>query len=187
MLGPDFPEVLREAAHGDEAAFARLWRDSQPSLLRYLRVLISEGEEDVASEVWLDIARRLSKFRGGEPEFRAWLFTTARRRVIDLHRYTARRPATVTSDLKDLDRPAPGDAATAALERMSTEAALELIATLPSEQAEIIALRVIVGLDVERVARIVGKRPGTVRVASHRALRALAAALSAAADQEATL
>jgi len=185
VLGADFSEVLREAVRGDGTAFARLWRDSQPPLLRYLRVLIAESAEDVASEVWLEVARGLPRFRGGEPEFRSWLFTMARRRVIDLHRYAARRPATVTSDLKDLDQPAPGDAATVALEHMSTTAALELIATLPREQAEIIALRVIVGLDVAQVAEIVGKRPGTVRVASHRALRTLAAKLSAASDQEA--
>jgi RNA polymerase sigma-70 factor (ECF subfamily) len=179
VLGPDFSEVLRAAVRGDEAAFARLWRDGHPPLLRYLHVLTSEGAEDVASEVWLEIARGLGRFRGGEPEFRGWLFTMARRRVIDMRRYTARRPALVTSDPRDLDRPTPGDAATAALEYISTEAALALIATLPPEQAEIVALRVIAGLDVAQVAQIVGKRPGAVRVASHRALRALAAALSA--------
>lgn len=178
--------MLHAAARGDEAAFARLWRDNQPPLVRFLRVLISEHAEDVASEVWLEVVRGLARFRGGEQEFRAWLFTTARRRVIDAHRYSARRPATVTSDIRDLDQPSPGDAATAALERISTQAALELIATLPREQAEIVALRVIAGLDVARVAQIVGKQPGAVRVASHRALRALAATLAAAADRETT-
>jgi len=182
MLGPDLPEVLRDAAHGDETAFARLWRDCQPPLLRYLRVLAGESAEDVASEVWLEITRGLPRFRGGEPEFRSWLFTTARRRVIDLHRYTGRRPAIVTSDLRDLDRSAPGDAATAAFERMSTDAALGLIATLPREQAEIIVLRVIACLDVAQVAELVGKKPGAVRVAAHRGLRALAARLSATTD-----
>ncbi len=186
MLGVEFPEVLQAAARGNETAFARLWRDNQPQLLRFLRVLTSDGAEDVASEVWLEIARGLARFRGGEQEFRSWLFTMARRRVIDLHRYAARRPATVTSDLKDLDQPTSGDAATAALEQISTEAALGLIATLPHEQAEIVALRVIAGLDAAQVAEIVGKRPGTVRVASHRALRTLAATLAAAADQETT-
>jgi RNA polymerase sigma-70 factor (ECF subfamily) len=180
------PEVLRDAAHGDETAFARLWRDSQPPLLRYLRVLAGESAEDVASEVWLEITRGLPRFRGGEPEFRSWLFTTARRRVIDLHRYSGRRPAIVTSDLRDLDRSAPGDAATAAFERMSTDAALDLIATLPREQAEIIVLRVIACLDVGQVAELVGKKPGAVRVAAHRGLRTLAARLSATTDEAVT-
>ncbi len=182
VLGSEFPEVMRAAARGDETAFARLWRDCQPSLLRYLRVVIGESAEDVASEVWLEISRRLARFRGGEGQFRAWLFTTARRRVIDLHRYADRHPVLVTGDLRDLDRPAPDDAAAAALERMSTDTALALIAALPGEQAEIIVLRVIAGLDAVQVAQIIGKRPGAVRVSAHRGLRALAARLSAASD-----
>jgi RNA polymerase sigma-70 factor (ECF subfamily) len=41
-------------------------------------------------------------------------------------------------------------------------------------------LRVIAGLDTDTVARIVGKKPGTVRVAAHRALRRLAAMIDRA-------
>jgi RNA polymerase sigma-70 factor (ECF subfamily) len=183
VLGPEFPEVIRAAARGDEAAFAQLWRDSQPPLLRYLRVVTGEAAEDVASEVWLEVSRRLAQFRGGEGEFRAWLFTTARRRVIDLRRYTARHPVLLTENLGELERRAPDDTAGAALERMSTDAALDLIASLPREQAEIIVLRAVVGLDVAQVARIIGKRPGAVRVAAHRGLRALAARLTIASDE----
>jgi RNA polymerase sigma-70 factor (ECF subfamily) len=186
VLGPEFPEVMRAAAGGDQTAFARLWRDNQPSLLRYLRVVTGEAAEDVASEVWLEVARRLTRFRGGEGEFRAWLFTTARRRVIDLRRYAARHPMLLTEDPNELDRPAPDDTAGAALERMSTDAALNLIASLPREQAEIIVLRAVAGLDVAQVARIVGKRPGAVRVAAHRGLRALAARLTEASDEGVT-
>jgi RNA polymerase sigma-70 factor (ECF subfamily) len=186
VLGPEFPEVIRAAARGDETAFVRLWRDNQPPLLRYLRVVTGEAADDVASEVWLEVSRRLARFRGGESEFRAWLFTTARRRVIDLRRYTARHPMLLTEDPSELDRGAPDDTAEAALERMSTDAALNLIASLPREQAEIIVLRAIAGLDVARVARIVGKRPEAVRVAAHRGLRALAARLSTASDEGVT-
>ena len=45
---------------------------------------------------------------------------------------------------------------------------------LPHDLAEIIMLRVVVGLDACDVARIVGKSPGAVRVAAHRGLRRLA-------------
>jgi RNA polymerase sigma-70 factor, ECF subfamily len=66
------------------------------------------------------------------------------------------------------------DAADQALEAVSTQAAMALIASLPHDQAEIIMLRVVVGLDASDVARIVGKTPGAVRVAAHRGLRQLA-------------
>jgi RNA polymerase sigma-70 factor (ECF subfamily) len=52
---------------------------------------------------------------------------------------------------------------------------MAFISALPKDQAEIIVLRVVVGLDTKTVARMVGKRPGAVRVAGHRGLRRLAA------------
>jgi RNA polymerase sigma-70 factor, ECF subfamily len=177
VLDGDFPEALRLAAAGDAAAFARLWRDSQPPLLRYLWVSAGDAAEDLAADVWLEVARRIESFRGGEQEFRGWLFTMARRKMIDRHRYEARRPVSPTADGDMLDRPAADDTMAAALEEMSTETALGLIATLPREQAEIIVLRVVVGLDASAVARVVGKSPGAVRVAAHRGLRTLRARL----------
>jgi RNA polymerase sigma-70 factor, ECF subfamily len=177
VLEREFPGVLRAAAAGDETAFARLWRDAHPPLLRYLRVLARDAAEDVAGEVWLEVARGIARFKGGEPEFRGWLFTLARRRVTDLRRHEARHPVRLTDDTRELERPGADDTAMAALDNLSTEAAVALIASLPRDQAEVIVLRVIAGLDVSQVARIVGKRPGTVRVAAHRGLRTLAARL----------
>jgi RNA polymerase sigma-70 factor (ECF subfamily) len=178
VIGPEFPEVLHHAATGDGAAFGRLWRDTHPPLLRYLRLLAGDAAEDLASDVWLEVARRIARFRGGETEFRGWLFTTARRRVIDRHRYQARHPELPTTDAKHLDRPAPDDTAAKALEGISTEAALAFIATLPRDQAEIIVLRVVAGLDAAQVGRIVAKSPGAVRVATHRGLRTLTSRLA---------
>ena len=173
VLDGDFPEVLRLAACGDAAAFARLWRETHPPLLRYLWVSVGDAAEDVAADVWLDVARRIRSFHGGEQEFRGWLFTMARRKMIDRHRYEARRPVSPTADGELFDRPAADDTVAAALEYISTETALSLIATLPRDQAEIVVLRVVVGLDASAVAQIVGKSPGAVRVAAHRGLRTL--------------
>jgi RNA polymerase sigma-70 factor (ECF subfamily) len=46
-----------------------------------------------------------------------------------------------------------------------------------------VVLRVVGGLDVAAVAAITGKRPGAVRVAHHRALKRLAAALGEDPDE----
>jgi len=173
VLDGDFPDVLRLAACGEAAAFARLWRDTHPPLLRYLWVSVGDEAEDVAADVWLDVARRIGSFHGGEQEFRGWLFTMARRKMIDRHRYEARRPVSPTANGELFDRPAPDDTVAAALEYISTETALALIATLPRDQAEIVVLRVVVGLDASAVAQIVGKSAGAVRVAAHRGLRTL--------------
>ncbi|HEX8928620.1 MAG TPA: sigma-70 family RNA polymerase sigma factor [Actinomycetota bacterium] len=174
MIGPGFDEVIAAARGGDERAFAVLWRDLQPALLRYLRVVAHAASEDLASETWLEVARGLRRFRGDETGFRAWVFTVARHRMIDWRRREARHPVTPLPPEELLDRAEPDDAAAPVLEAISTRAALTLIAELPPDQAEVITLRVVAGLEVAQVASIVGKRAGAVRVLSHRGLRRLA-------------
>jgi RNA polymerase sigma-70 factor (ECF subfamily) len=180
MLGSSFPALLAAAQGGDEQAFALLWRDLQPVLLRYLRVAVREAAEDLAADTWVSVIRGLERFRGDERAFRAWVFTVARHRAIDWRRQAARRPTSpVPADLL-AERPAPDDPVAAVLETRSTRAALALVAELPPDQAEVVALRVLGGLEVAEVARILGKRPGAVRVLAHRGLRRLAKRMEAA-------
>jgi RNA polymerase sigma-70 factor (ECF subfamily) len=173
VIGAAFRDILASAQAGNEAAFTQLFRDVQPSLLRYLR-LIAPDAEDVAGDTWLQVVGGLRRFRGEEHEFRAWLFTIARHRAVDSGRSRARRPV-VPLELTEAEQHFTSpDAADQALEAVSTRAVLALIASLPDDQAEIIMLRVVAGLEAREVARIVGKTPGAVRVAAHRGLRKLA-------------
>ena len=174
MIGPEFPAVLAAAAAGDEHAFGRLWHDLQPRLLRYFAVVSPVAAEDLASETWLGVVRGIDRFQGGEPAFRAWVFTIARHEVLDWRRRAARRAIEDLPADGLLDLPAADDPAADALEGLATRTALAQVATLPPDQAEAIVLRVVAGLDVPRVAEIMGKRPGTVRVLTHRGLRRLA-------------
>lgn len=174
MIGAGFGGYLADARAGDEYAFAVLWRDLNPALLRYLRVVAPATAEDTAADVWLEVCRGLGRFRGDEAGFRSWVFTVARMRAIDAARQAARRPVRPLPPDQLPDRPAADDPAGAALEAQATREALALIAALPPDQAEVVALRVIAGLDATQVGEIVGKRPGTVRVLAHRGLRRLA-------------
>jgi RNA polymerase sigma-70 factor (ECF subfamily) len=138
-------------------------------------VRYGDGCEDIAAETWLQIVRDLPSFIGTADGFRGWLFTIARNRAIDAARARAARPSLPVSDVSVVDSSSSAPSAESqALERISTDAAIALVASLPAEQAEMVALRVIAGLDVAEVAGIVGKSPGAVRVSVHRGLRALA-------------
>ncbi|HET9188474.1 MAG TPA: RNA polymerase sigma factor [Acidothermaceae bacterium] len=184
MADIPFEQTLAAARSGDEQAFGTLWRALHPPLLRYLRVLAPKIADDVASEVWLQVIRGLRGFSGDEAGFKSWLFTIARNKVTDSARQAARRPLEISDD--DISPAvAPDDTAAQALERFDTEAALALIATLPPDQAEIIMLRVVAGLEVADVARVVRKSPGAVRVTSHRALRKLRELLAQSGDSAA--
>jgi RNA polymerase sigma-70 factor (ECF subfamily) len=178
VIGDGFAEVLAAAKEGSETAFSRLWRDGNPALLRYLRVVAPDAAEDIAAETWVQVVRGLAGFRGDEQAWRAWLFTTARRRAIDEGRRRARRPATSLDEMPPARLPVSQDAAEVAIERLDTRSAVALVAALPALQAEVILLRVVAGLDTETVARMVGRSPGAVRVAAHRGLRRLAQILA---------
>jgi RNA polymerase sigma-70 factor, ECF subfamily len=166
--------VLRAAQAGDEDAFAGLWRNLHPQVLRYLQVVAGDAADDVESETWVSVARDIDRFEGDERGFRAWVFMIARHRVVDWRRREARRPIdhVPLDDVEDMA--APDDPANDVVQSLSTAAALKLIATLPPSQAEVVALRAIADLDVAQVAAIVGKRPGAVRVLAHRGLQRLA-------------
>ncbi|HKA69314.1 MAG TPA: RNA polymerase sigma factor [Actinomycetes bacterium] len=165
--------ALRRAQAGDERGFVELWRTLQPRLLRYLRIAIGEPAEDVAAETWFQVVRDLPRFRGDGPKFRAWLFVVARNRAVDQARQVGRRLEVSTDNADLLDSPADSDTALEAMTWLDTERALTMIARLPRDQAEAVALRVIAGLTPRQAGAVLGKRPGTVRIAVMRGLRRL--------------
>jgi RNA polymerase sigma-70 factor (ECF subfamily) len=173
-------ECLAEAQSGDERAFTQLYLDVQPRLRRYASILVgSQDADDVTAEAWLQIARDLRGFTGDIQAFRAWSARVVRNRALDLARARSRRPS-VPIGLDDLlDRAERHDAWDLVAERMSTEQAIALIATLPRDQAEAVLLRAVVGLEPAAAAEVLGKRPGAVRVAAHRGLKSLARRLAA--------
>lgn len=176
-MSPDLDGALRRARAGEAAAFAEIYRELQPPLLRYLRVAAGEDCEDLAAQVWLEVVERLPRFRGDATGFRGWLFTLARHRALDAHRRRARWPRRVDAEVL-AELPGASEVAAQAEEAAATRHALALIASLPPDQAQAVALRVIAGLEVEAVAAVLGKRPGTVRVLCHRGLRRLAERLA---------
>jgi RNA polymerase sigma-70 factor (ECF subfamily) len=174
VLGDAFPQTLARAATGDAQAFAVVWRETQPMLLRYLRLVAGADAEDIAQQTWLGVIEGLAGFTGTEPGFRRWVVTIARNIRVDRVRHAVRHPEDLVAD-PALTSPEPTvtDVVDVVAERQSTEWALQLIATLPPAQREMVALRVIAGLDVADVAALVGRSPGAVRVAVHRGLSRL--------------
>ncbi len=177
MLEPtpdELTDCVLAAQKGDEDAFRVLYRAVQPRLLRYLQGMVGSDAEDLAAEAWFQIARDLGAFEGDGAGFRAWAVTIARYRAMDHYRRQQRRPPAVMP-IEDLpDRPGPADTAGAALDAIASREAMELVAGLPRDQAEAVLLRVVVGLDAESAAKVLGKLSGAVRTAAYRGLKRLA-------------
>jgi RNA polymerase sigma-70 factor (ECF subfamily) len=168
-----FQATLNAAARGDEDAFGALWRNLQPTLLNYLKVIAPDSAEDLSAETWLEVIRKLDRFQGDEPAFRSWVLTIARQQVVDWRRRSARR-RTEPLSTGTPERAAPDWLSASVADTISGREALSLVTSLPPAQAEVVILRVIAGLNVAEVAAITGKTPSAVRMLSHRALRRLA-------------
>lgn len=180
VLGEQFDAVVEAARAGSQEAIARLYRTLHPALLRYLTARAGQAGEDIAGQVWLEVARRLAAFRGDEAAFRRWVFSLGHRRLTDHLRAGGRRREdavpddrlVLVADHRDL-------AADVVAELSGRRAAARVAELLPPELAEVVLLRVVAGLTADEVAAIVGRPAGTVRVQQHRALRRLAEKLSA--------
>ena len=167
--------AIEGAQRGDSESFRILYRETQPRLLRYLAYLVDSEAEDIASETWLQASRDLQKFHGNYDNFRGWITTIARNRAMDHLRRNSRQPSAVPVPVEELAFLAGGlDTEDHALESITTDRALSLIASLPRDQAEAVLLRAVVGLDAKSAAKVAGKRAGAIRTAAYRGLKTLA-------------
>ena len=143
-----FTDLLDRARSGDEVAFAHVYREVHPRLLRYLKVQAPDRAEDVASETWLQVTRSLARFDGGPAQFRAWVFTIARSKLVDAVRRERKVQLRLVYDTAELEWYATGSAQdfddpvlATAEEEESTRWAVALIRTLPPDQADVVLLQ----------------------------------------------
>jgi RNA polymerase sigma factor (sigma-70 family) len=175
--GEVFESVLAAAQSGAGWAFDALYDDYNPPLIRYFAARAPRAAEDLAADTWEGAARGLRSFDGDEKRFRSWLFTIAHRRLVDHWRDQSEDrsdPASIRDAAAAVEGPEEAVIAAAGAQ----EAARKIASVLSPDQAEVILLRVVGGLDVEQVAEILGKRAGTIRVLQHRALRKLVEEIS---------
>ncbi len=178
-LGLEFPSVLVAARTGAEWAWTMLYRDLAPSILRYLRCYSTDNAEDLLGEVFLQVVRDLPGFSGSEGQFRAWVFTIARRRLVDEWRRRGRRREDLCPDDPRL-RASPRLASTGpdeivhdVLRRLSEQRVRSVLARLTSAQRDVLFLRIIAGLSIAETAQVLGNTPGGVKALQVRGLEAI--------------
>ena len=178
-IGDRFAGIMEAARKGDQQAITALYLDANPVLLRYLRAREPQEAEDLCSEVWIQLARQLPRFEGNERQWWGFLFLVARRSLNDYWKRQRRRRTDPVAPESLADRPDLADVEASALQSAATDQAVAFVtSSLTPEQADVILLRVVAGLDAEEVGLAIGKRAASVRVIQHRALRRLANCLS---------
>ena len=177
-FGENFGAVLPACRLGAEWAWREVYEDLAPDVLRYFRARGAHEPEDLLGETFLQIVRSLRSFEGGERDFRAWVFTIARTRLIDQERRRARRP-THPVPPEDLVRlGAVGDAEQDALRSLAEQRVRLVLETLTPDQRDVLLLRILADLTVEQVARVLGKRPGAVKALQARGVEAFRRAMA---------
>lgn len=171
QFGSRFDDVLAAAKHGSEWAWGQILAELGPPIQSYARSQGMADPEDLMGQVLEGLVRGIERFKGTETAFRSWAFTIAHSRVVDTRRAKARRPQESDAEVPDVAGPM-SDAHEASV-TLSREQAMAMLEILPAKQRDVLALRLVAGLSVEETARVLKKRPGTVRVAMHRALQAL--------------
>ncbi|MCX6395010.1 MAG: RNA polymerase sigma factor [Propionibacteriales bacterium] len=168
-------DAVKRMLRGDDDAFRTVYRSVQPRLERYLTALVGPNEaEDVASDTWAQACRDMSSFTGDADGFRGWVTTIGRHRALDHLRAKGRRPQSAGTIEEFPEWISEDDVESSVEAILSTGAAIEMIASLPQEQAEAVLLRAVMGLDAKTAGRILGRSAGAVRTAAYRGLGTLA-------------
>ncbi len=177
MLGATFPGVLQAARAGADWAWSAIYDDLSPVVLGYLRAQRAAEPEDLTGEVFLQVVRDLHRFEGDEGDFRAWVFTIVRNRIVDAGRRRSRRPVDLVPEAPVVADVA-ADVETQVLERDAEGRVRAILGELRPDQRDVLLLRVLADLTVEETATVVGKSAGAVKALQRRGLASVERALA---------
>jgi RNA polymerase sigma-70 factor, ECF subfamily len=156
---------------GDTRAATRLVARHSDALARFAASSGIRTEiEEVVQDTFVRAFGAIDSFRG-ESSFRTWLFTIARRLMLDRRRADSR--SRETAEVKE------GDAVSeyGALDSIIAEEAAERVRTalekLSPTQREVFLLRVQQGMAYREIAEVVGSTEGATRVHYHNAIETI--------------
>jgi RNA polymerase sigma-70 factor (ECF subfamily) len=161
---------------GDQRAATALVERHATAIARFVGTLGESEPDEVVQDTFVRAFGSFDSFRG-DSSLRTWLFTIARRLVLDRRRAQRRRPEAERIDEVEV----MGDGGFTALDSIvatESEAQVrEAVERLSPTQREVFTLRVGEGLSYKEIAEVVGTTEGAARVHYHNALRAIKEAL----------
>lgn len=170
-------DLVARARAGDHDAYSRLVRRHQRTALRLAYAICGSAAEaeDVTQEAFVKAYRALGRFRAESP-WRPWLLRIVANEAKNRVRAGARRHRTAERHGALAVAPAAGPE-DAALARISDEAVLRALASLPVRDRQVLSCRYVAGLSEAETAAALDVATGTVKSRQSRALARLRAAL----------
>jgi RNA polymerase sigma-70 factor (ECF subfamily) len=165
---PDAELIARWQA-GDERAATLLVDRHAPALARFVASIGPRADcDEVVQDTFVRAFASLDAFRG-ESSLRTWLFTIARRLVLDRRRTARRRGQAVP--LEDDDAVTEYDALDGVVADETVRRLQGALARLTPTQREVFLLRVNEGLSYREIAAVAETTEGAARVHYHNAMR----------------
>ena len=170
-------ELVERCRGGDTAAFEELYRRHSGRLFNLvLRMAGSvEAAEDLLQEVFLQVHRKLSGFRG-DSTLATWLYRLAMNHCLDYLRGREARMGRITGSIDEEDAAEPvAPGPVGPITRMDLERA---IAQLPAGCRAAFLLHDVEGFEHREVAAMLEVSEGTSKSQVHKARRKLRAILA---------
>ena len=167
---PDLNLITRWKG-GDEHAATLLVERHAGAVARFARSIGARGDvQDIVQDTFVRAFGSLDGFRG-ESSLRTWLFTIARRLLLDLRRSERRRGEQV--EVQDNHAVTEYDSLDTVVADETQVRMHRAIARLSKTQREVFVLRVSEGLSYREIADVAGTTEGAARVHYHNAMRAI--------------
>jgi RNA polymerase sigma-70 factor (ECF subfamily) len=156
---------------GEQRAATLLVERHAAALARFVASVGSRFDVDeVVQDTFVRAFSSIDGFRG-ESSLRTWLFTIARRLVLDRRRAARRRGEEV--EVNDGDVATEFDALDGVVAAETQTRLRAALGTLTATQREVFVLRVSEGMSYREIADAVGTTEGAARVHYHHAMRAI--------------
>ena len=172
--GADEPTDLDLIARwkaGDQRAATLLVGRHAAAVGRFARsVGAREDVQEVVQDTFVRAFASLESFRG-DSSLRTWLFTIARRLLLDMRRSERRRGEQV--EVQEEDASTEYDALDSVVAEETRKRMHIAVARLSKTQREVFVLRVSEGMSYKEIADAAGTTEGAARVHYHNAMRAI--------------
>lgn len=169
-------QLIARWQRGDQLAASEIVRRHTDALMRFVWSLGERAAtEEVVQDAFVRAFTAIDSFRG-ESSFRTWLFTIARRQLLDRRR--RERRARLHTELEEGSAVTHYNALDTIVAGEAQAQVARAINTLSSRQKEVFLMRVEQGLSYREIAEITGNSEGATRVHYHNAMRTIKEFLS---------
>src|SRR6266511_1492545 len=179
----DTARLVARIQSGDDGPLKALYVRYFDRIYSYLRIALRDEyeAEDAAQDVFMRVFEALPRYERRDVPFRAWLFRIAHNSAISR---LCRSGRVIVESPADLGRRQAGEIGDGrAPESVDDGEIMALVRELPEAQQHVVVLRYLFELRATEIAKVLGRKPASVRKLHQRALSSLRERLEPIRDE----